>query len=97
MNKNLHQLPNFSTRLNARAERRTFVVRPRIRVRPIHELLIDPRKQADRRVRERVPERLRLRRLLGEVPPPLRAEPRRAREARFLLGRVGRHRVAHIA
>ncbi len=72
---------------------RTFVVAPRVRVRPQHELLVHPREQADGGVRERVPERLRLRRLLGDVPAAGLEVPLAARQAFLLRGRVGEHEV----
>ena len=85
----------FSTRpsLPGGGAARTFVVRVRIVVRPGHELLVDPREEADGRVREGVAERLRLRRLLRGVPLALPPEPRHAREPSPLGGGVGREEV----
>ena len=72
---------------------RTLVVRVRIRVGPGDELLIDPREEADGRVRERVAERLWLRRLLHGVPLALGLEPSRTRNPGALGGGVGREQV----
>jgi hypothetical protein len=46
---------------------RTFIVRPRIFVRPVHEFLVNPREETHRRVGEGVAEGLRLGFLLLQV------------------------------
>lgn len=46
---------------------RTFIVCPGVFVGPGHELLVDPGEEADRRVHEAVPDRLRLGGLFGPV------------------------------
>ena len=45
----------------------TFIISPRVLVRPAHELLVDPRQQPDRRVRHGVSDSLRLRLVYGIV------------------------------
>lgn len=55
----------------------TFIVSPRILVRPVHELLVYPSKEADGRIRQVVPERLWLRVLLQSVARALLVELRR--------------------
>jgi hypothetical protein len=66
-----------------------FVGRPGVAVRPVVQLLVDPREQRDGRVGERVAECLRLGRLLGAVAGAFGEEPSRAREAVALARRVG--------
>jgi hypothetical protein len=53
----------------------TFVIVPRIIVRPIDEFFIDPRQQSDRRICETVAQCLGLRRLLARVPSAFIYEP----------------------
>ena len=73
-------------------ERRTLVVRPGVALAPLDELLVDPSEQARGRVRERVPDRLRARRLLARVACAVDDEPRGCGGPLALLGGV-RHEV----
>lgn len=52
-----------------RAKKQTFIFRPGVLVGPRHELFVNPGEKSDGRVGQRVRERLRLSRLLLEVPP----------------------------
>ena len=77
--------PSSAEGVNAHP-RENLVLRPRVRIRPVVHLLVDPRQQRNRAVVQRVRQRLRLRRLLGVVAAPFLLEPVRSREAgRFLL------------
>lgn len=55
----------------------TFIVRPWVLVGPAHELLVYPGQETHRRIRQVVPERLRLRILLHSVARALLVELRR--------------------
>jgi hypothetical protein len=57
--------------------RQDLVVRPRVAVRPVVQLLVDPRQQADRAVGHAVADRLRLRALLHVVARAFGREPLR--------------------
>ena len=59
----------------------TFVVFPGIAIRPIMQFFVDPGKQANGTVRERITERLRLGALFCKVAPAARLEPFRALES----------------
>ena len=74
----------------------TFVVRPRVRVRPGDELLVDPREQARRGVRERVPERLGLGGLFHHVAGTRGPERGRPADAILLSPRVGRDERSQV-
>ena len=70
-----------------------LVVTPGVTIRPLDQLLVDPREQARGAVGEPVPERLRLRRLDAAVTPAVLAEPARPRQVASLACRVRRQRV----
>lgn len=70
-----------------------FVVRPRVTVGPVVELLVDPGEQGDRAVGETVAEGLGLGALDLVVSAAFFYEPPRPRQACLFVRRVGRHGV----
>lgn len=66
--------------------------RPRVRVRPVVEFLVDPRQQRDGAVRESVAQRLRLGRLQQVVAEAFLVEPRGSVNALFLSRGQWAHR-----
>lgn len=84
---------------SARAEpvntnpRQYLIVSPGIPIRPIHQLLVDPRQERNRAVRKSVRERLRLSSLQDAVRLALIHEPLRALYAFLLRLGVGRQRM----
>jgi hypothetical protein len=71
----------------------TFVIGPRVAVRPLHKLLVDPSEEADRAVGEAVAERLRSGCLLVPIAPAPSRKVFPPCEARFLSRRVRRQGV----
>lgn len=55
----------------------TFIIGPRVAIGPFHKLLVDPRKQSDWRVGERVAQRLRTRGLFLRITRTPVLEPLR--------------------
>ncbi len=76
--------------------KRTFVVFPWVRVRPGHELLVDPRKKADGGIRERVTQSLWFCRLFVGIPGSLRPELLSPRPAFLFLRCIRSDKVSEI-